>query len=361
MSPRQNDDNTLLASVPVNLGLLTIFVLLYFVLHLLFYPQFYKNPLKRGHGPPPPPGARYNPCAALWFSIRMSDDDYEHHAGLDALALIEFIRLSLRILLGYAAYGFTAGALSIWAALTYGSDSWGSRPLGALARISLTNLSPFSSDATSGEWDRWLGSLSSVLGCWYLSVLTIYQLNSSWQRVVHRRQRSLANAHDASSLAILVRSTRQPLPRVYSKEEALALWTSLYPGAIYDVRMVRETGRLPKLLAKRRALVGAIERLERRIERREATGRTRGGQLKTSLAATLTATWHGATGGGGDQRLARAHEALDRHESELQKLTAQMRDEYQAWTDPEHDRGYNYFVLFRRHRQCNIAKQVPTR
>ena len=72
----------------------------------------------------------------------------------------------------------------MWAATTYGDESWGSRPLGGLARISLTNLSPFASELGQSAWDRWLGSLSSVIGCWYLTILTLTQiliLTPSWR------------------------------------------------------------------------------------------------------------------------------------------------------------------------------------
>ena len=62
-------------------------VLAYLLLHFFFAEQFYHNPLKRGRGP--------TALARAWHFVplvlRMSDDDIEKYAGLDALALLEFI------------------------------------------------------------------------------------------------------------------------------------------------------------------------------------------------------------------------------------------------------------------------------
>ena len=54
----------------------------------------------------------------------------------------------------------------------------------------------------------------------------------------------------------------------------------------------------------------------------------------------------------------KVREAIDKKRSELERVTADVRHEYYLWTDVDHDQGSNYFVLFRKHRQCNIAKQV---
>ena len=129
-NPIQNDDSTLFAALPGSFGLLLFFTLIYVILHFLFYPQFYKNPLRRDFGPAAP-GNRCNPLAALWFAFRMSDDEFEKHAGLDALTLIEFIRMAMKILFGYGLYGLTVGIISVWIASVYGdSGDWEGRPPG---------------------------------------------------------------------------------------------------------------------------------------------------------------------------------------------------------------------------------------
>ena len=52
----------------------------------------------------------------------MTDDEIELHAGLDALALLEFMWLVVRILSIYAAYGLVVSLFCTWASATYGVD-----------------------------------------------------------------------------------------------------------------------------------------------------------------------------------------------------------------------------------------------
>ena len=327
----QNDDLTLAAALPVNLTGLFAFVCCYVVLHFFFHPQFYTNPLKRGIGPEPPVNHR-NAFAALYLCLRMSDDDFERYAGLDALALIEFIRLALKVLVGYAMYGLTAGLITVWAAATYGDDTWDGPP-GGLARVSLANLRRFGSDLPSVTWDRWLGSIGSVIGAWYLTGLTLWLLGSAWGRILARRQRSLADARDASSLAILVRDTKSvPVLRksMKKRDEAFRMWQSLYPGEIYDVRMVRDTGKLPALLAKHKKLSATVEKME-------------------ATLATLEAE---------DAASSKVEKALAKLRTARAGLLADIHQEYDTATAAENDRGTTYFVCFRKHRPCNLAKQV---
>ena len=96
--------------------------------------------------------------------------------------------------------------------------------------------------------------------------------------------------------------------------------------------MVRETGKLPLILARRRRCTACIERLELKIER---------------LVAKKS-----------NKRLRAATEALRQKRDELSKLTEEVRSEYATWTTAENDCAANYFVLFRKHRPCNVAKQV---
>ena len=330
----QNDDLTLAAALPVNFAGLVAFVGAYAVLHFFFHPLFYTNPLKRGTGPDPPVN-RHNPFASLWLCICMSDDDFERYAGLDALALIEFIRLAFKVLVGYALYGLTAGLLTTWAAATYGDGTWDGPP-GGLARISLANLGRFGAELPLVTWDRWLGSVGSVIGGWYLTGLTLWLLGNAWARILTRRQRSLADARDASSLVILVRETKSvPLleKNMERRDEAFAMWRSLYPGDIYDVRMVRDTGKLPALLSKQKKLSSKVGALEASIDKLEAEG-----------AAS--------------SKLEKKRAALETKRSAHAGILTEIRLEYDMASSPENDRGNTYFVLFRKHRPCNLAKQV---
>ena len=121
-------------------------VVLYFVLHLRFAEQFYHNPIKRGRGPPP---LRW-PWQFVMVVLRMSDDDLVRHAGLDALALLEFIWMVLKILVAYAAYGLVVSLGVSWASATYGNDAF-EGPAGGLARISFANVRAFdTSPSTTG-------------------------------------------------------------------------------------------------------------------------------------------------------------------------------------------------------------------
>ena len=353
LAPHRNDDYTILAALPINVGALCACVLLYILLHFIFYPQYYVNPLQRGVGPQPPPNRR--PFAALWLVMHMSDDAFEEHAGLDALALLEFIRLALRIFVGYGVYGLSVGLLSIWAANHLGSvaenRTWDGPP-GDLALLSLANLRSFPQDLADARWDRWLGSIGSVLGCWYLTGLTIWQLKRSWRRILARRQRSLKDARDTSSLALLVRSKKRLRfgTKMPTRAETLAMWSSLYPGEIYDVRVIRDTGKLPQLLARRKKLVSSIEKLEAKAARIETRGGERSPRFRPSIALEMVR--------GRNKQLAKTQNALEAQRAELEQVMKDVRSDYELCTAPDSDAGPNYFVLFRRHRPCNIAKQV---
>ena len=78
------EDAELMASALVNLQMLGYMVVAYLVLHFFFSEQFYHSPLKRGRGP--------TALSRAWHFVplvlRMSDDDIEQYAGLDALCLL---------------------------------------------------------------------------------------------------------------------------------------------------------------------------------------------------------------------------------------------------------------------------------
>lgn len=266
----------------------------------------------------------------------MSDDDFIAHAGLDAWALIEFIGMAVKVLFGYALYGLTVMVIVMlvgWIETVPGDPA---PPQGSLAKLSIANLRDFGSLATA-RWDRWLGGLSSTLGIWILTVLTISLLRRSWHRVVERRQHALADAHDTSSLTILVRhgswikqTHTKRVWQMHNRADALALWEKLFPGCIYDVRMVRDTGKLPKLLATRKKLKLALGKLESK----EADPRST------------------------QKAVGKARAALDKKRPLLAANIEDIKTSYATACEPQNDKGSSYFVLFKKHRQCNVAKQV---
>ena len=273
----------------------------------------------------------------------MSDDDFIKYAGLDAWALIEFTALALKVLSGYALYGVI---MIIVMACTWLETAPGDTepPKGTLAKISIANLRELS-DLATARWDRWLGSVFSAIGIWFLTVHTIGLLRRSWKRVVAHRRQALADATDTSSLTILVRSgywdkatPDNPLEmhkmrwvwKMKSKAEAIELWEKLYPGCIYDVRMVRDTGTLPKLLKTREKLAAAIEKLEIKVINPETKAKAK----------------------------AKAEALLDKKRGLFKENTQGVMTQYATACTAEMDKGSSYFVLFKKHRQANMAKMV---
>ena len=298
-------------------------------------------------GPPiPPVWWKRNPLAPFLFVVKMSGDDFVGYAGLDAWALIEFISLALKILVYYGCYGLTVQLTVGLCASMFGE---GEDIFGALAKLSVSNMRLFGLDYGIAEWDRWLQAWTSVVGGWILTILVITLLTRSWKRVVERKQRMLTDARDASSLVILVRSgywKKQDDRRratvsnkvaggvagwkKHSREEVLETWQALYGEAIFDVRMVRDTGALPKHLAKRAKLAAAIEKLE---------------DIESNPAKS-------------EKAVNKARTALDKKRPMLATLMEEIKKEYEAVCKPEADCGSAYFVFFTNHRDCNIAKQV---
>ena len=220
-----NEDTVLISALQVNLPLFGICCAIYVVLHTTFRHQYYQNPSARRSGPPPPKGTRLRVLDALDFVTlvwKMSDDDFERYAGLDAWALIEFIRVVLRVLGGYGAYGLTVSVI------TTGGSSHLRELVGdsVLARVSLANMESFTTDDVT--WDMWGTAASSVLGCYLLTYLVISRLKEAWRKMIARRLRSLADARDTSSLVVLVRSAAILDLRMRGKrqtmEEVRELW-----------------------------------------------------------------------------------------------------------------------------------------
>jgi len=322
-----NEDTVLLSALQVNLPLFVVCVAIYSVLHTLFRAQFYQNPVARGKGPTPPAGGVLSFVPLVW---RMSDDEWERHCGLDAFALVEFIRVGLRILGGYGLYGLSIGLLSTWGSSQLADAAW-QTVFGesTLARLSLANMRSFT-DTSTATWDMWGTAASSVVGAWLLTYLTITRLSASWRKLIARRLRSLADARDASSLVVLVRAGGLR-GKEASLGEVRALWETLYPGQIWDVIMVRDTGKLPGLLARRTKLIQGIEALELS----EAKAKAKGGVPAHKLLRRLRG-----------------------RRDDLGALIGELKAEYTLRAADSNDVGSNYFVRFRQHRACNIAKQV---
>ena len=357
------EDAELMASALVNLQMLGYMVVAYLVLHFFFAEQFYHNPLKRGRGP--------TALSRAWHFVplvlRMSDDDIEQYAGLDALALLEFIWLVLKILASYSAYGLVVSLLASWASAEYGEGAW-EGPEGGLARISVANMRPFRSDNIFTEsWDRWLPSIASVVGILLLTGVTIRLLFRSWEKIVVRRSSLLANASDYSALTVLVRTAGHLAKKPTTAAEARALWGLLYPGQIFDVRMVRDTGPLPKQLAQRKKLTAAIEALEAKIAKAEAKKQEKQEKQGAEAAATGAEEAGVTAEGGGEQGevqkggfglCATPQAKLQAARAKRAALDEKLRAAAHTASAEENDHGFNYFVCFNSHRACNLAKQV---
>ena len=359
------EDAELVASAMVNLQMLGYMAIAYTALHFLFTDQFYNNPLKRGRGPEPLPRAR------AWrfvpIVLRMSDDDIERYSGLDALAFLEFIWLALKILSYYAVYGLVVSAVSSWVAATWGEGEW-EGPEGGLARLSIANMRAFrdAEDIFSDSWDRWLPSIVSVVGCMLLTGVTIRLLAASWEKIIARRSALLANASDYSALTVLVRTSGLHAKRPTAAAEARALWELLYPGQVYDVRMVRDSGDLAKLLAKRGKLSATIAGLERKAtaEAEKEQKKPRGPADLSRAVATAAEQQEQEqaeaekAGGACFGLRASAAAKLRRARAARDVVDGELRDELDVKMGDANDVGFNYFVLFASHRACNLAKQV---
>eukprot|EP00966_Prymnesium_polylepis_P220636 5103273-Prymnesium_polylepis.1 len=95
--------------------------------------------------------------------------------------------------------------------------------------------------------------------------------------------------------------------------------------------MVRETGKLPAMLAKRKKLLASISEAEVALNKVLAKGVEPQPKLRLNLL---------------------------KKQDELSVLLSELKGEYALRSSVENDLGSNYFVRFRQHRACNIAKQV---
>ena len=140
-----------------------------------------------------------------------------------------------------------------------------------------------------------------MVGILLLTGVTIRLLFRSWEKIVVRRSSLLANASDYSALTVLVRTAGHLAKKPTTAAEARALWGLLYPGQIFDVRMVRDTGPLPKQLAQRKKLTAAIEALEAKIAKAEAKKQEKQEKQGAEAAATGAEEAGVTAEGGGEQ------------------------------------------------------------
>ena len=391
-----NDDDTLIAGISAYLPMFCVTLVLYAVLHMLFRRYFYTN-IRRGTGPSIP--SRGSLCgwlfcvpmlrgrdgalldepreAPLW---RMSDDELVEHVKLDAFALLLFIRVAMVVLGGYALYGATVSLIVTYVSAVVEESGAYEGPPGNLARLSLANLKEFRGGDIFGEaatWDIWLAAIASVVGCWLFTLVALVQLRRGWDRMIMFKRRALSDARDAQALAICVRetdakallakaraaalaakakagrisptkgsaATPTPAPEDalgWSREDVWRLWADkLYPGLVYDVRMVRETGTLPKLLAQHEKVCKTVETLEASVAKLAAEGKPAPDPAQKRLGC-----------------LPGLAKKLDDARAKRDQLVDDVRAAYEKCAAPENDRGVCYFVLFREQKPCNLARQV---
>lgn len=128
------DDRTVLTAIIIDSILFCAIAFVYFCLHKKYRPFFFENPFFRGRGPTPPEGA------FGWVSlvIRMPDEEFEKHAGLDALVMRIFIRTILGIFLRFSlTMGFMEVCVYIGCSFGVGENFF---PAGVTARFSLSNF-----------------------------------------------------------------------------------------------------------------------------------------------------------------------------------------------------------------------------
>lgn len=138
---------------------------------------------------------------------------------------------------------------------------------------------------------------------------------------------------DVSSRIVLVMGgkTKPPVDR----QTALSLWQELYPGETLDVMMIRETGPLHSLVAKRAKIKSAIEH--------------------EAWAAPIGCFCSQEKRGEMGPKQTKKRDAMLAHERELDSKVEELLTKYKA---PSNAVGRSYLVLFSSLRAANAAKQV---
>ena len=366
-------------------------------------------------------GVRSSPQLAPAFKCGAPTFCAARHAGLDAFTFLLFIRTLFQALAGYGVYAVLV-PLSAYVASSFnapvvcvidgvvinvtnstnGTLCESVYPPGGLPKTSIANIISWEADNWWEEsgWDRWYPMMASLAGVYLLTCWTYYLLHRAWRIVVFRRQRYMAEARDASSMAVLVgragrdglgpaagrcswpwielggplrglhgggrrllawvaarpraepallRSARQvrsgPYDKPRTREEIAAEWEELYPGEVWGVFVVREAGDLPKLVAKWTPLHKRLAKADRRAAK---------------AAEDPEKAAKAAKGGGGCcASAAKAQRKLEADRKKLAELEKQIVEKLKVERAPERDMGLHYFVCFRSQRATNLAKQVP--
>lgn len=336
------DDAEVLASITVNMPAVGTAVGLFVVLHVLFHKLYYSNSV-RGLEVDAPSDKRLGWCSSVATALRMPASEFIQKCGVDAMAFCEFAKLLLKILFSFMLWACTI-EIAIFYSAVQSRDDVDSISPSFLARASLANV-----DAVpSGGGDSWkptqaLSLIFSMVGLWLNSLYALILIDKSWRRIVGWCHVALEDSSDIVSHALLVRATN-PLAKPFSQASALHTWEGLYPGEIFSVRMVRDTGKLPKLLAKVDKLLAKLARLD---QREQSLKDAKGKDARTAFAKK---TCFGLG------------PSLDAKRAKLEAQLAQQRlkvaDAKHQFCTHANDRGLAYFVLFKASRVCTIASQV---
>ena len=179
----------------------------------------------------------------------------------------------------------------------------------------------------------------------------------------------MLDSRDVSAHAVLVLSggpaAGPEAPPLRSTSALFDEWNELYPGSVLEVLVVRETGRLPNLVERRRALLEDISTLElkqaKASEKVSLASRVANALFKCcSCKCRCTCKCHcfnASTKKVGDvmQLLMAKRQRLD---ATLEKVEASIVKEHLRYSAATNDLGRNFIVVFNNLRDAAIAKQV---
>lgn len=328
-----------------------------FILHCLFDKFFYSNETsisrvsQRKHKDVPlhvPPPGRFRALHAFTYAWNTDDTSFIQCAGIDAFAFIEYLRCALRVLVGFATWALLVNTAFYYTNTHANPDV----PPAFLSRSSIVYLEALPTDGDGGSWDAWMALVCSLIGLWVNSLHTYVQLSRSWRRIVRACQTSMADAGDAASHAILVRANN-PLAKPFKQIDAFLTWAGLYPGQVLSVRMCRDTGSLPKALAKFDATQRALAVLEAKHKKLlEKAAVSPIGVTRLQWACHFCACRSPAA------RAEKLQTKIDKQRHRLDTARSEIVRTAKVHCGPEHDVGLSYFVIFKSSRAASIAKQV---
>jgi len=334
-------DAEILTAMYTNFWLCMVALALYMFLHRKKKDWYYTNPVKRGFGPPKLSGA--------WDFVKLmrtiSLEEIEQHAGADAYTLLLFLHTVSVISRTFAVKALPLFLIYVVASLWIYPDGLSSEgvPVGELMRANIANLKR--ADAC-GWWEItlfYLALVGSVAAQYLLSYTTFTTLESSWLRIVDRRQSRLAEDGGPATQAVLIQGSAVPKHSLELKK----LWTSLYGDKLYGIRVVRDAQALPRLMKEAFKQAELIKTLEHKRERLKPKPMS---QEELAMTDRQRATR--------DKQMADNETKLDAailaHEVARDEATSTV-----AEVDvPENDTGNSYFVLFRTRAAANTALQV---